>query len=123
MTKPHYSWQSAEGNRVDHAIPQMKADGMRAIGTATAADYVLAWNLDASDRWLTRELRVQVESFDWSRSLTLQRHASGAWSSAVSATGSPDLPAANVLEDVPRPAVHGRLAGAPVAEVVVIKPV
>lgn len=98
MTKPYYSWQSAEGDRVDHAVLQLKADGMRAVGTATAADYVLAWSLDASDGWVTRGLRVQVESFGWSRSLILQRHASGAWSSTVSATGSPDLPAAGMVD-------------------------
>ena len=77
---------------------RLTESGMQAFGSAVASDYALSWHLDASDGWVTRELSVAVEAFEWSRSLVLRRSADGVWSSQTNSVGYSGLPEAGLVD-------------------------
>ncbi|WP_295010699.1 putative glycolipid-binding domain-containing protein [uncultured Microbacterium sp.] len=93
MTLCRQKWTSLpDGDRTDEAHLQLTSEGMYAFGTAIAPDYALSWRLDAGEGWVTRELRVTAEAFEWSRSLVLRRSPDGVWSSQTNSMGSVGLP-------------------------------
>lgn len=80
-------------SRVDRACITFRGTSMQAIGGASSGWFSSSWQLDVGPGWVTRSLRVTTHGFGWSRSLELERSASGQWSAMSTSQGEADLPA------------------------------
>ena len=89
-------WSGVDSWRAEIARVDLTADGVRATGTQIGVDpvaYRLDYELDASENFVTRELRVQAEGEGWSRGLHVRHDGRGAWSCEADGAGAVDLPA------------------------------
>lgn len=75
--------------RFDEATIDLGDGELSGSGTSRTPHYLLRWFLQTGPAWVTRILEVQVESANWSRSLTLRREDDGRWISDGRATGVP----------------------------------
>lgn len=76
-------------DRLDAATVELRADGMRAIGTSRAPLWVTCWSLECDPLWRTRRLEVTSRGIGWSRELVLTRSDAG-WTAEVSVSGTVD---------------------------------
>src|SRR4051794_21287627 len=88
-------WRGVDAWRVEAASVELTDDGVVATGTQIAADptgYRLAYHLDASHRFVTRSLAVEVHGDAWWRRLELRHDGRGTWVCESESDGTPGLP-------------------------------
>lgn len=91
------TWRGIDDpDRLDTAAVRIGSDQIQAVGTSRTAEYATSWRLETGPDWVTRELRVFVHGFGWSRSLLLERSSEGRWTSEVSSSGDVELPPAGL---------------------------
>ena len=77
-------WQGLDEPRIEVARLRFGDRSLVASGvqfSATEPGYRLDYSLATGDRYVTRELAIEVEGDDWRRSLRLRRAEDGEWSS------------------------------------------
>ncbi|MFJ4282648.1 putative glycolipid-binding domain-containing protein [Streptomyces massasporeus] len=82
------TWEVFASRGFETAWPELGEAVLRARGRAVGTDpepYWVTYELDTADRFVTRRLRVTVESADGSRTLDLLHDGGGAWT----ANGAP----------------------------------
>jgi len=90
-----FIWKGVDSWRAEVAHVDLTPDGVRGSGTQIGVDpvpYRLDYELDASENFVTRELRVRADGEGWSRSLDLRHDGQGAWSCQAEEAGEVDLP-------------------------------
>lgn len=86
-------WQGIDDpGRRDTALVRFEADALAAAGASVADGWTSAWSLDVGPGWVTRRLVVRTQGPGWARSLVLERHGDGRWSTRATTEGDADLP-------------------------------
>lgn len=86
-------WMGIEEWLAEAASVDLADTGLRATGVQLGADpvpYRVAYRLDATDGFLTRELEVTAAGEEWSRRLLLRHDGSGGWRAESDSDG--DVP-------------------------------
>jgi hypothetical protein len=103
-----YLWVKDDPAGMEQAEVDIGADGMLATSTAfgvAPVPYRLDLDLSVDADWTTRRLALTVRGDEWTRSLLLERDASGSWTGSRSAHGpQPDA----VVVSAPMDAVEPR---------------
>jgi hypothetical protein len=82
FTSHAFTWEVSGSRGLETAWVQRGEGVLRARGRAVGTDpepYWVTYDLDTADRFVTRRLRVTVESADGSRTLDLRHDGGGGW--------------------------------------------